>query len=585
MNATTKNGPVNSNLFRRTRFAEERRRLSQLKTELTACPHWLRGADLAAAIEEALHDIDALTAKTESKAVIAFVGGSSTGKSSLVNALCGRKDTVLSGPARPTTRKASAIVRSVVDAETIVQRFGPDELDVRSVPETKHPDAILVDAPDTDSAECSSYSGILDGVLTFADVLVCVFDAKNPKRKDNLDRLARFVAKFPSKDIVIVLNHSDEVPPRQLRDEILPDFMAHLESCWPGSFKHAFCTATPPEGAAAPLPGFENDLPKLAAFLDTVSGTCIIDKRIAHAVHIRENAEAEVLDAIRSQGSWKSLAEDIRTFEKRISDRLAARYASEGEYNDGEESFDSALIRSVEPRWWGPVGLFLGLSRRFRRMAEMRFRLSDVVLPYAVFRRLKAFLGDGKESVPSDGKAMEIPEQELRIADAGPETIPEYANLAERMVVEFGMAPKLREHNEAIALSGLSVCLRQAWREAREMEIREAARRCSALWMQITLNACTVVPAGYVLWIVGSRFLKGIYLPGAFYRQGGVLLFLLWLLTSWLAQIRLNMAARSIPGKVANRFSSKAHVAQILSVASEVDRLVRLAESLGKQPT
>ena len=216
-------------------------------------------------------------------------------------------------------------------------------------------------------------------------------------------------------------------------------------------------------------------------------------------------------------------------------------------------------------------------------MVEMRFRASDLVLPLAVFRRFRSFLGDGEEPMPSADQAPEIPERELHIADAGSETIPEYADLSDRMVGGFGMDPGLREYDSAIALSELSGCLRHAWREAREKEILDAARKCSAAWMQIILNACTIVPAGYVLWIVGSTFWNGNYLPGTFYRQGGVLLFLLWLLTSWLAQIRLNIAARSMPDKVAARFTEEAHVARILPVAAEVDRLVRLSES-GMKP-
>lgn len=571
MNDIAANDISSTKLLRRARFSEERRRLMQFKERLAACPHWVCGADLIAGVEETLQDIDALEERLASKAVIAVVGGSGVGKSSLVNAVCGCPHAVRAGRNRPTTRKAAAVVRSIQDADVLLNHFDRGDLDVLPIPETVLPDAVLIDAPDTDSEECAEYSDILDRVLENADVLVCVFDARNPKRKDNLDRLAHFVAKFQGRHVVLVLNHADLVPAESLKHDVIPDFRNELGKSWPGvDSAKLFCTVATPTAVSN---GVRNEIKDLILFLQGVTGKSFLDVRVARAAFLRKSTENEILSIVRKQGDWKKLADEVRSFEANISKQLAERFSAS---DDGAEDDMTSLLRVATPLWWGPAGLFLGFSRRFRRLVQTPFRFSDLLLPLGLLRRIRAFAGEE----PGSGNAPEKDSVEIAFSwDDLPESLRlEYASLSERMVGDFGMDSSLRDEKSAFAFADLSAIFRRSWRATHDKEVHDAARRCGGLFFQILLNACTIVPAAYILWVIGTTFLRGTYLPGTFYRQGFALLALLWLLSSWFLQVRLNRAARSIPDRTARRFAERIPFARTLPVAAEIERLSAIAE-------
>ena len=143
---------------RRLGLERERLALASVKKRLDELRFWMPAEGLSKLVGETLSVVDRLGERLESKAIVAVVGGTGAGKSTLVNALCGKDGTVQEGNKRPTTRSITALARTPGDANVLVESFGGGELEVKHDLGFRFRDVVLVDTPDTDSSECSDYS-------------------------------------------------------------------------------------------------------------------------------------------------------------------------------------------------------------------------------------------------------------------------------------------------------------------------------------------------------------------------------------------------------------------------------------------
>ena len=155
-------------------------------------------------------------------------------------------------------------------------------------------------------------------------------------------------------------------------------------------------------------------------------------------------------------------------------------------------------------------------------------------------------------------------------------------NLSDHLVSDFGMDPELRNAKASMAFDDLAALLEQRWKSESANEIRRSARRCSVFWLQLLLNACTIVPLIYTLWTIAKTFFRGEYLPEAFYWQSLALVGLLWLLTSWLVQVLLNRASKSVMCRTVESILKGEFAGRILPVREEVETLARMAGQITK---
>jgi energy-coupling factor transporter ATP-binding protein EcfA2 len=537
--------------------------LGRLTSALEAVPLWLPAAGLVRQCAEGIRMIDAIAARFDRRLVVTLIGPSGSGKSTLVNALAGGAELSETGHRRPTTGRLMVFGSGAEEADELTRELGAEAVVVRPAAGGRLPEGVcLIDTPDTDSMANHRHLAALSAAVAHSDVLICVFDAENPKRRDHADYLAPIVRRFDGESLVAVLNKCDRLDETELKERILPDFLDYIRASWGGAVDRALCASArrhvqepgwDPE--AGPRHGFDqfDELHRLV-FSHMTRGGFVIDRRVENARRLH----AFVLDEARQElaSDREALASADRRLTEAETEAMAAAVAA---VQGGDEQIlpgmGLSVCQSLSQRWVGPVGWVFAVWTRLMAFgggvaAILRFgRPRD--------RGPRGVSGWRRSTGAKDGRPEALAPERLHAVLRGyrMELLRRWPDAAE-MLVRGRFDSAVRDGGAtAAAVERFAERFSSLWAETVNAEIDRIPRRLSGFWLQVLLNAPVVGLLGYAGWITIVNFFSGSYLSGDFFLHALWAIVIALLLSFSLLQtiIRVSLNSKRIAGRALER--------------------------------
>jgi len=570
--------------------------LNLLGSTLDSLSLWMPAAALKKQCDEAVRMINSIAERFDRKLVVTIVGPCGAGKSTLLNALAGVDDLSPAGHDRPTTDHLIVFSSDRQDAEQLVTGLGSEAVEVRSSPAAailEH--VLLIDTPDTDSRAYQKHSPLVREAIARSDMLICVFDSENPKRKDHVDFLAPFIRKFSGEALVGVINKGDRQDEKELRERILPDFAAYIQAAWQTTVDRLLCISARRhlqepqfDESAGPKHDFDQfeDLRELI-FDNLNRAGYVVDRRLENARSLRDFVFAETRREI--SGHRRSLVtaqEQMQEAEKKsFTDAVSAM-----QNDDTRQLFGVGLLvyQKLSQRWVGPLGWMIAIWARLlifgAGMAAMfRFgrpvsQIIGMISAWRHFKESKAAVAETKND-----ERVGVGLRTFRLSTMG-----NWPDIAEALV-SGGFNGAVRRVEDVLPDPGtFSDKLGEIWSNTLDSEMERMARKLSGMLLQLVLNLPIFAALGYTGWITVQRFLQGSYLALNFFVHALWTIGIILLLSFFLFQILVRLVAspERLTAKAFEKLKRQADQFDTLTtnpVSTQLETLIQLENMLASR--
>jgi GTPase SAR1 family protein len=512
---------------------------------------WLPAAALRKECEEVLRLMSTLEEQFERKLVATIIGPGGSGKSTLFNALTGKDDTSEVGTSRPTTKQIVLHANTVQENEFFTDHFGSENIQVhetRDIPQLQN--VVLIDTPDVDSTRRDDHIRQVQKAVEISDVLLCVFNAENPKTKDHIDFFAPYIHHFHGESLIGILNKCDRIDAHELKGAILPEFETYVKTAWGRPLQSVLCISarrhlTHPDWDMKAPPKHEFDQFEVLSKLvhETLNHPgYVADRRLDNVMQLRDFMISEVTGEIEKDRTLLTeAAARMKVVEASALNKAFSRMKHDA---TGQVlGINVLLYQKIAQRWVGPVGWMIAIWARILifgtgMMAIFRFgnpirQLLGIFSSLRHFKDAKAAISE-TESNEQVGPAF----QTYRV-----EMLKNWQEISE-LLIQGRFGKEIRNPKQIIAdTRELNSVLLTVWRETLDTTIDKTSRNFSHLLLQIVFNLPTVALLAHVAWQTAGHYFSADYLSSDFFMHAFLTIAVVLALSFFLFQAILRMGA------------------------------------------